>query len=52
MSIVGGPAGCGGGTYNPNGPYGAYPAAGCSGCVIMIGAIILFFGGFLRFLHF
>ncbi|MBV9123229.1 MAG: hypothetical protein JO112_07730 [Planctomycetes bacterium] len=44
MSIGGG----GGGHYGPGGPYGAYPACGCSSLFIILAGILLVFGGCLR----
>ena len=43
---MGGPGpggGYGGGWYGPRGPYGAYPACGCSSLLIILAGIILAF---------
>jgi hypothetical protein len=39
-----------GGQYGPGGPYGAFPACGCSSCFIILAGILLVFGGCLRML--
>ncbi len=38
----------GGGRYQPQGPYGAYPGCGCSSIFIVLAGILLVFGGLLR----
>lgn len=35
-------------TLGPRGPYGAFPACGCSSCFIILAGILLVFGGCLR----
>jgi hypothetical protein len=38
----------GGGNMGPGGPYGAFPACGCSSFFIIAAGILLVFGGCLR----
>jgi len=44
MSFGGGPLG-GGGFFNPGGQYGAYPGCGCGSLFIILGGLLIAFGG-------
>ena len=48
MSFGGGFLGNNMGSYGPGGPYGAFPACGCSSLLIIIAGIILVCAGGMR----
>jgi len=37
-----------GGNYGPSGPYGAWPGCGCSSLFIILGGLLLVFGGCMQ----
>ena len=41
----------GGGGLGPGGPYGAWPGCGCSSLFIILGGLLLVFGGCLQMLR-
>jgi hypothetical protein len=56
MSMGGGPVFgsggfFGGGGLGPGGPYGAWPGCGCSSLFIILGGMLLVFGGCLQMLR-
>lgn len=36
------------GSYGPQGPYGAFPTCGCSGCLLIVAGIIFVCAGGMR----
>jgi hypothetical protein len=44
----GGPFGGGGGGFGPRGQYGMYPGCGCGSLFIIIGGLLIAFGGCLN----
>ena len=47
----GGPFG-GGGWYSPQGPYGAWPGCGCGTLFIILGGLLIAFGGCMNSMRF
>jgi len=48
MSVGSGGFFGGGNSVGPGGPYGAWPACGCSSIFIILAGVLLVFGGCLR----